>query len=97
MIPYGIGVGIKYCKYDMLGKGEVKIEILDCDLFNAWHNTAHVLSYVHGPSNRFENKDSRCWNPSASSSSSSSFVLLMLCYDFHMALEWESSIARMTC
>ena len=30
------------------------------------HNITHLLGYVHRPNSRFENKDSGCWNPSAS-------------------------------
>ena len=47
-------------------QGVVKIETLDRDLFNDWHKIAHVMSYVHVPNNRLENKNSRCRNPSSS-------------------------------
>ena len=30
------------------------------------HNITRLMGCVHGPNNRFENKDSGCWNPSAS-------------------------------
>ena len=30
------------------------------------HNITQLMSYVHGPNDRFKNKGSRCWNPSAS-------------------------------